>query len=455
MTDQKRSASRAIVLGASMAGLLTARVLAEAYDDVIVVERDPLTDHDCSVPHVCPRRGVPQDYHVHGLLTRGRLLIEEMFPGITDELLASGAVAGDVTDDVLWVVNGRHLPRTHSDMLMLSLSRPHLEQRVRARVRALPNVRFLVRHSAVAPLLAPGERRVVGVTVTDTAGTRDLRGDLVVDTTGWRSRTPTWLERLGYPEVEEERQNVGVGYATQYFRLTPDAMKGVISEMVAASPASPRGAMSLRIEGGRTVVTAFGFRGDHAPTDPEAYLAYLKSLSAPDIYETVRGQEPLADPVAFRFPYNMRRRYERLTDLPEGLLVLGDAVCRLNPIYGQGTTVAALETTVLRDHVTRFGGARPTDYFAAIAEHAVDDVWHQTTSTDLAFPGVEGERTEAWRQRQESMGELLDAAVHDPSLLTAYARVIYLMDPPSALAQPRIRRAVRAARENEQPRAGI
>ncbi|MDX2694349.1 FAD-dependent monooxygenase family protein [Streptomyces ipomoeae] len=149
--------------------------------------------------------------------------------------------------------------------------------------------------------------------------------------------------------------------------------------------------------------------------------------------------------MAYRFPANLRRRYELMPSFPAGLLVLGDAVCSFNPVYGQGMTVAALGATVLRDHVARPGAPRAEEYFADLAERAVDAVWSMTTGADLAFPGVEGERTEEWREEQAYVGRLLEAATRDHSLLTAYARVVFLVDPPEALATPEIQAAVHAA----------
>src|ERR1700730_11406547 len=75
----------AVVLGASMAGLLAARALADLFDRVTVVERDPLPDADAA------RQGVPQGRHLHALLARGAQVIEELFPGILDELVLDGA----------------------------------------------------------------------------------------------------------------------------------------------------------------------------------------------------------------------------------------------------------------------------------------------------------------------------------------------------------------------------
>ncbi|MFH8375210.1 FAD-dependent oxidoreductase [Streptomyces cyaneofuscatus] len=445
--------NRAVVLGASMAGLLAARVLADSYTEVLVVERDGLEDLTGPDGSAETRRGVPQGRHVHALLARGRHILEELFPGFTDELVTAGAITGDVTGNVRWIMDGHRMPKPHSDMLLLSMSRPFLEQRVRARVRSLPNVRFLERHDVTGLLTAEsgkgdgeeGGKAVVGVSVTEDGTDRTLSADLVVDAGGRRSRTPAWLKELGYAEVPEDQMAISVGYATQYYRLPDDVMPDEISIDVVASPQLPRGAICAKIDGDRTVVTAYGYLGDYPPSTSAGFLDFLKSLSGTDIHDAVRDHQPLGDPVAYRFPANLRRRYELLPALPDGLLVLGDAVCSFNPVYGQGMTVAALGATVLRDHVTGSQAPDPRAYFADLAARAVDDVWEMTTGADLAFPGVEGDRTEEWQAEQGYVADLLTAATRDHSLLTAYARVVFLVDPPSALAAPEIQEAVRAA----------
>jgi pimeloyl-ACP methyl ester carboxylesterase len=90
----------AIVIGASMGGLLAARALADHFDQVTILERDAL-------PQFCePRKGVPQGRHTHGLLARGREVLEQLFPGLGEELVAEGAISGDVVDGARLIVFG-------------------------------------------------------------------------------------------------------------------------------------------------------------------------------------------------------------------------------------------------------------------------------------------------------------------------------------------------------------
>src|ERR687894_703979 len=127
----------AVVIGASMAGLLTARVLAEAYERVTVVERDILPacgEH---------RRGVPQAHHLHGLLASGLAALETLFDGFAEELVLAGALLGDILADGRWYLDGHHYRQVPSGLHGLAASRSLLEGHVRQRVRALPTVQVL------------------------------------------------------------------------------------------------------------------------------------------------------------------------------------------------------------------------------------------------------------------------------------------------------------------------
>lgn len=438
-------------MGGSIAGLLASRVLSEAYDEVVVVDRDELTD----APGV--RRGTPQGRHVHGLLARGQQIFEDHFPGITAELVAAGAVTGDVTGNVRWIMDGRSMRKHPCGLLTVSAARPTLERHIRDRVHALANVTFLDRHEVTGLRLAsrngrpddtvrgrsPGQ--VTGVRVVDRAGAGAesvLGADLVVDTMGRGSRVAHWLADRGLAGVREDRTSVGITYTTRHYRLAAAPSPGDVSLDIVATPDHPRGAICARIDGDRYVVTAYGILGDAPPADQEGFLDFLKSLSSPEIYEALADGEPLDVPVSHRFPASLRRRYECLERYPAGLLAMGDAVCSFNPTYAQGMAVAALGSLVLRSHVT--GGATPDPlaYFQDLARDAVDEAWRQALCNDLSFPEVDGERTPEIIADQEYVGRILEAAIHDGEVAAAYARVIGLVDPPEALRAPRMLEAV-------------
>ncbi|GAA0902741.1 MULTISPECIES: FAD-dependent oxidoreductase [Streptomyces violaceusniger group] len=435
MADKKWR--RAVVLGGSMAGLLVSRVLSEVYDEVIVVDRDELAD----LPG--HRRGVPQGRHVHGLLARGQQIAEELFPGITAELVASGVVTGDMTGNVRWIMDGEPMGDSHSGLLTVSADRPTLERHVRARVRALANVRFQDRCEATGLRFSPDGGRVTGVRTVDGAGRgTTVDADMVVDTMGRGSRTGRWLTEAGWSGAEEERTRIGLVYTTRPYRLAADPSPGDFSLDIVATADNPRGGICARVDGDRHLVTAYGILGDVPPTDPEGFLTFLKSLPSPEIYEAVTEGEPLDDAVSHRFPTSLRRRYERLEGFPAGLLIAGDAVCSFNPTYGQGMTVAALSALVLRAHIAGDGLPDPLSYFRDLARDAVDEAWQQALVNDLGFPGVEGPRTPEVLEVQDYIGRLLTVARENSEVMAAYARVISLTEPFRTLRAPQVRQAL-------------
>lgn len=429
---------QAVVLGGSMAGLTAARVLADRYDRVVLVDRDDLTLDSTE------RRGVAQGDHAHVLLARGRQAFEELFPGLTGELIADGAAHGDALADARLHFSGHRLRRGTAGLQMLSVSRPFLESHVRARVRALPNVSVAPPSDIVGLATTPDGGRVTGAKVFARAdgSTADvIDAALVVDATGRGSRTPRWLEDLGYARPAEERVDVDVGYATSIYRLAPDALDGDWGTLQAPTPDLPRGGTLARLENDRWMLTLMGMTGDHPPTDPEGFAAFTRSLRFPDITDAVHDAEPVQGPVAYRFPANVRRRYERLDSFPEGLLVVGDGVCSFNPIYGQGMTVAALEALALRTHLEHYGTPGPRRFQREIAQ-VVDVPWEMAIGGDLSFPGTRGNRTRKLRVLASYMARLHGAAAHDASLAAAFLRVSGLVDPPTALLRPGVARRV-------------
>jgi 2-polyprenyl-6-methoxyphenol hydroxylase-like FAD-dependent oxidoreductase len=425
---------RAIVLGASMAGLLAAHVLADSYGQVIVIERDQLPETSMH------RRGVPHGRHLHALAARGQQALEELFPGLTAELVAHGAMAGSLLANARMCLSGHRLRQTDTGLVLLCASRPFLEAHVLARVRAHPNVTWLDRCDVVGLATSPDSRRVTGARVlrrADSSAEEVLLADLVVDASGRGSRTPAWLESLGYPSPELEQVRIGLAYATRIYRLSPGALGGDLAILDAATPQLPRTGALLALEGDRWMVTLAGILGDRPPTDPDGFVDFARSLRFPDIYETIRDAEPLDDPVGFHFPASARHRYERLARFPAGFLVVGDAVCSFNPIYGQGMSVAALEALMMRGHLERGIEPQPNRWFRDLAR-VIDVAWDMSAGGDLVFPGVPGRRTLKSRLLGAYLARLHAAAAHDAELAAAFIRVAGLVAPPQSLLHPSV-----------------
>ena len=242
----------AIVIGASMGGLLAARALADHYDEVTVLERDTLPEaHE-------PRKGVPQGRHAHGLLARGREILDQLVPGLSEEMVAQGAVYGDVVDEVLWFNHGVYLLNAPSALLGLLVSRPMLEDGVRRRLQQLANVRLLEHSDALEPVFDRVGSRVTGLRVQaqrDSGGVETISADLVVDASGRGSHSPAWLDALRYAKPREEGVQVQIGYMTRLYRRRPEHLPGKQAVVMAGCRPGWRFGVILAQEDDRWIVT--------------------------------------------------------------------------------------------------------------------------------------------------------------------------------------------------------
>jgi 2-polyprenyl-6-methoxyphenol hydroxylase-like FAD-dependent oxidoreductase len=436
----------AVVVGGSLGGLLAARVLSETFTRVSIVDRDVLPSAPAS------RRGVPQGRQLHVLLSRGREALDELFPGLSDELAGIGAPLVDLHGQVHWYNDGHLMRRAPSTLTAVGASRPLLEHCVRARVAALAGVEFLPPAEAVGLLATADRRRVTGLRARLVGTTDDLilPAELVVDACGRASRTPVWLSELGYSSPPEEEVHIGVTYVTRIYKREPHHLGGLLGTLTNAVPQLPRAGIVAAQEDGQFAVALSGILGEEPPTDDEGLAEFADSLAAPGVAEVIRSAVPVTEPAKMRFPASRRRRYERLRRFPDGLLPVADALCSFNPIYGQGITVAALEALLLRRLLTRPGprdatGGRPrgtgsdlTRRFFRGAAKVIDGPWSIAVGTDLRFPAVVGRRSPKVRFVNAYVHRLHVAATTDPVLGAAFLRVLNLVDPPTRLLAPGI-----------------
>ena len=427
------SRRHAIVIGASMGGLCAARALSDSFERVTLVDRDELPAEPA------PRRGVPQSRHLHGLLARGGEAYDELFPGMNDELIAAGAMANDTQSDIHWHFDGHLLRPEPSGLVGLAVSRQLLEFTVRSRVAALPGVMIIDRCDVTGLTTSPDQRRITGVRIRhrgDETAESVLDADLVVDAAGRGTRTPLWLGGLGYPRAPEEEVRIQLTYLTQLYRREPHHLEGRIGASYNYYPAQPRGAFILAQEGNRIILTLIGAGGSEELSTRNAAMAeYADSFGAPEIAEIIRTATPLSEPVLMRYPASVRRRYEQLDRFPEGYLVVADALCSFNPIYGQGMTVAALEALLLSRLLHEAGDDVYLRFFRAAAT-LLDTPWGLVVSNDLRFPCVEGERTEEMSAMGEYLERYREAAAKDAVLGTELLRVANMLDEPARLMAP-------------------
>ncbi|MBK8795033.1 MAG: FAD-binding monooxygenase [Anaerolineales bacterium] len=424
---EQRSAT-AIVIGGSIAGLLAARVLSDHFTQVVVLERDALPE---TVAH---RKGTPQSHHAHALLGQGQRIMEAFFPGLTDTLVQQGAPLGYGR----FFFGGGYFARHAQTLPTLYVSRPCLEAEVRRRVRALSCVRVVDRCDALGLVAGEGNRRITGVRILrrqDGAAAEILPAALVVDASGRGSRTPAWLEELGYAAPAVDLVEVGMGYASRLYARKLGDLDGDLLINVAPTPQNRRASAALAQEGDRWIVTLAGYFGDHPPTDEAGFRDFARKLPTPDIYELIASAAPLSDPVPFKFPANQRRRYERLAEFPAGLLVLGDAICSFTPIYGQGMSTATMQAPALQACLAQ-GPVDLERRFSRQAAAAIDNPWNLTVGNDQRLSGAAlpaPKRLLNWY-----MARLQLVARRDPEVALAFLKVGSLFAAPPSLLHPRI-----------------
>lgn len=447
MPDMKaKIGDHAVVLGASMAGLLAARALTDFVDTVTVVERDPLPD--TVLNEAAARRGVPQGRHLHGLLARGARVIGEMFPGIFDELVMDGAHF-DGRDLSRWHYNlgGHPMVRSGSATSVTAylVTRPFLEDHVRTRVRNIPSVTLLDEHDVVALAATPDHHRITGARVVNrrTRENFTLAADLVVDATGRGARTPFWLDSLGYGRPLEDHLVVHVTYMSQVLSMAPDALHE-LGFVVGFVPGRPRGLGMLHCENDTWVFTVMGIAGREPPRDFAGMCEFVEDCAPAHMLAAVKAARPIGEPARHRMPSSQWRRYDKMRRFPEGLLVMGDAICSFNPIYGQGMTVAALEASALRDCLS-CGAEDLAPRFFRAAAGPIRQAWQLSTNPDRNLPEIDGAPTLVARLLGRYIDRVLTAAEYDAVAVNQFARVTSLVDPPTKLLRPgMIWRAARA-----------
>lgn len=418
----------AIVLGGSMAGLCATRVLAERFERVVVLERDTLPDG----PR--PRRLVPQGRHPHLLLVAGARLLESWLPGLIDELHRAGAVDLDLCRDFYWHQAGAVQRRPASMLRGPAMSRPLLEWTVRRRVATFPNVEIRDDTSVTGLVTDPQRQRITGVRV----GEEEIVGDLVVDAAGRAARTVEWVQHLGYPAPRTSTVEVDTRYVSRVYRRSDLPSRDWQAAAVIGDPETKRLAMLLPAEDDTWVLAIAGINGETPPTDDAEMVDYARSFESPVIAEVMTSSEALSEPVTHRFPANQRRHVESLRRFPIGWVLLGDAVCSYDPIYGQGMTSAAQQAEALGDALDRAGAvdrAFARAYFRTAAR-IVNTPWSIAVGGDFAYATTRGKKPFATDLLNRYMARVIKAGQADEHVVVRFNEVVSLVRSPQSLMSP-------------------
>ena len=431
-------ARRAVVVGAGIGGLSVAGALARYFEQVDVFERDRLT------AAIGSRSGTPQDRHPHGLLAGGLQALGGIFPGFERDLANAGAVPVRFPRDVRYErPDVGPLPQRDFGLSVLCASRPLIELVLRRRVQAIANValRPACRVTEIMPATAGGAVR--GVRFDAGSGrSQTLAADLVVDASGRGALTLALLDALGWERPEVSEVGVDIAYATAVVPVpahAPPDWKFLLT--LPDPPVLGLNAVLLPAEGDRWMVL-IAQRGAAARLESwDAFLEASRRLITPTLYHALRHAEPPESIRHYRFPASVWRHFERLPRLPRGVLPVADALCRFNPVYGQGMSVAAKQARLLQDGLRRAAAA--SDPIAAAQAAFMAEVgsvlqtpWSMSTFADLVFPATRGARPEKFEEGRRFEAALFRAAVADPVVHRAMIEVGQLLQPDSRLQEP-------------------
>ena len=440
---QQRKEKSAIVIGGSIGGMVAARVLTDHFDEVVLVERDYLPAGAENRP------GVPHARHLHFLLKRGLMIIEDLFPGVKPDLLEAGCCVADQGKDVQYLYPYGMAPRDEMGLEFLTFTRPLLESTIRKHLLANPKISILEGHEICGLVASEDNQHVTGVRVRprnrddyDENGSETiLHADLVVDTSGRPSEAPQWLTELGYQAPEETVVDAFWGYATRIYEPPANWQADwKLTLCLPRPPYQPRAGVIQPIEGGRWLVTVAGVMRDYPPTDEEGFLQFAKSLSTSAIYDAIKNARPLTGIRGFRRTANRLRHFEKLPSLPRGFVAMGDSACAANPIYGQGMTLACLSALDLGRWLQENGGvAGDSLAFQKQVAKLVAAPFAMCSGADLRWPATQGgEITAPVRFMQWYVDQVLRLIPLSAEVYKRFQRVNHLLDGPEALFHPSI-----------------
>ena len=385
--QDKALVNRAVVIGGGMAGLFAASALSAHAGEVVIVDRDDIPEDPV------PRNGAPQSRHPHVLLFGGMDAMESWFPGFVDDVVSAGGIPGVAGRDfIVYRPEGRsynlngYAPEPSDRGTMYLQPRPVLEACVRRRVLSLPNV--TLRQGTRVERLCHDGSRVTGV---QTAAGETLEADLVIDASGRQSKTPEWLEEMGFDRPVQHTVGCDIAYATATVRpddwdAFPEVFVGFGNANEGENPT--RGGGFFKMPDGLWMVMLAGTHGDYPPNEWDAWCEFGRSVRYGPFAELIADVTPVVEPVPYRMPQAVRRRYESLERFPEGLIPIGDAIAFYNPLHGQGMSAAAGQCRALEASLAQRaeeGGSITglwAEYFQQAAEW-VRGAWALASAADF------------------------------------------------------------------------
>lgn len=445
--ENKTFGKQAVVIGASIAGMIAGRILADYFENVIIIERDNW-DHWTEAADF--RKGVPQARHPHVLLKRGELILEELFPGLVKQLNDLGAISVNTGKELAWMTLGNWRPSYETKLVNLACSRPMLETGIRRRLASFSNVSFKIGWEAVGLLSDPSntKARALKLRSRDTNRTeRLIPANLIVDASGRESKAPEWLKNLGFKPPRETVINAYSGYATRIYRR-PENFQGYWKTLYVQpnAPKDKRGGIITPLEGNRWHVTLIGMNKDYPPTDEPGFLEYARSMPTLEFYDAIKDAKALSPIIGYRNGSNRLRHYATMPAFLENFVALGDSVYAFNPVYGQGMTIAAMAGMELEKCLRERREANQNltglaEQFQKRLLEVISLPWQAATSEDMRWPsttGAEPNPDPAAGLMQNYMAQVLHTTTKNPVVTEAFYKVMNMLEPPTSLFRPNV-----------------
>ncbi|HDR4862869.1 TPA: FAD-dependent monooxygenase [Bacillus cereus] len=426
----------AIVIGGSMAGKFAAKALSTSFKEVIIIEAGERWDGKSS------RKRVPQSNHPHVLLKGGENAIEELFPNITNELIEAGSIINNFTRDLKWHQFGLWKQPFIGEVHMIQQSRPLLEWHIQKRIHQISNITIKYETLVKGLLVDAKLNKVCGVKVkyleTDTQ--EEVHADLVVDASGFGSKSIEWLREYEI-EVKEEKVRIDLFYATKMFKLKENEELDCCNMLMSPSfPDNSYGVLIQTIEDNRYFVTFSGYANEKAPQTDDEFYDFAENLSISNVTDFLNKAEGITDIKTYKIPYQVRRRFDLVNNVPEGLLVVGDAQCRFDPVFGQGVSVAAMEAHQLQ---LLLQGRKQLDktftqQFYKKTANIIETPWDMTTTEISRHPQLKRELTTKQKFQLWYTKQIYRLSASNSDVYIRLVRVMNLIRSPFHLFHPKV-----------------
>jgi 2-polyprenyl-6-methoxyphenol hydroxylase-like FAD-dependent oxidoreductase len=434
---------KAVIIGGGISGKLAARVLSDFFQEVLIIERDQKPEGPL------PRKGVPQGEHIHALLHAGESGLESLFPGITEKFYSSGAIKINSTKDLAWFHHGVWKLRYNGEYTTTLQTRPHLEWHIDQYIKRIPNVTLSYNQTVQKFVYREEENRIVGVEIKDEGGlNKTITADLIVDASGVSSLSSKWLNKRGL-HIPEEKVNIGLTYVSKTFQQPENRNTDWSIKLVYPNPPIEKmgGTISM-IEGNRYIVTLIGyhnvFNEKEIIGDNNGFINLTKKLPKPDIYQEIKDAKELSSTSIYRVPQIVWRKIHNAKNLPDGLLLIGDTICRIDPVFGQGMSISVLEAVALQQLFRKdYKSLKSiTNDFHKEAARIISPIWNIVITEDFRYPETEGKKPVGLTFQQWYAKNIFLLSAQNKEIYNSFIKVMNLISPITTLMRPRILKKV-------------